>query len=59
MKPTNAIGLAALVVIGIIFADGLAHPAGVKQAGASIVAVATPTYAALLGQVPSGYKAAA
>lgn len=59
MKPTNAIGLAGLIIIGIIIADALAHPNGVKQAGASIVAVATPTYGALLGQVPTGYKSVA
>ena len=58
-RPTNAIGLGALIIVGIIIADALAHPKGVKAAGNAIVSIATPTYAALLGQVPKGKYSAA
>jgi hypothetical protein len=52
---TTVIGLAAFVVAGIILADALAHPNGVTAAANGLVSVATPTYAALLGQAPAGY----
>jgi uncharacterized protein YqgC (DUF456 family) len=55
MRPTTFIGLAALVVVGIIVADALAHPAGVNAAGAATVNLLTPTYGALLGNLPKGY----
>ena len=53
--PTTVIGLAALVVVGVMIADALAHPNGLTAAANGLVAVATPTYAALLGQAPSGF----
>lgn len=54
-QPTTIIGLAALVICGVIIADALAHPNGLTSAANGLVAIATPTYAALLGQAPSGY----
>ena len=54
-SPTTIIGLAALVITGIIIADALSHPKGVSAAANGLVSVATPTYAALLGQAPAGY----
>lgn len=52
MRPTSLIGLAGLVVVGIIIADFLTHPAGTTAAGNVMVAIAKPTENALLG-VPS------
>lgn len=52
MRPTTLIGLAALVVVGIIAADVLTHPAGTKAAGNAIVSVVKPTEGALLGVAP-------
>jgi len=49
MRPTTLIGLGALVIVGIIIADFVAHPAGTKQASAGVVSILTPTYGALLG----------
>lgn len=37
MRPTSFIGLGALVVMGIIIADFLTHPAGTQALGSSIV----------------------
>lgn len=56
MRPTTLIGLAGLVVTGIIIADFLIHPQGTQQAAQGLVAITTPAEAALLGGVPSGYK---
>lgn len=58
MRPTTLIGLAAFVVTGVILADAFAHPSSVTAAGNAVVNIATPTYAALLGQVPKGYTKA-
>lgn len=49
MRPTSFLGLAGLVVVGIIVADFLIHPEGTKAAANGVVAVAKPTYNALLG----------
>ena len=54
MHPTTIIGLAALVVVGVIIADAIAHPTGLNAAANGLVNIATPTYAALLGQTPTG-----
>ena len=59
MRPTTFIGLAGLIVVGIIIADGLAHPTAVTAAANGTVNLLTPTYGALLGQVPKGYQKAA
>lgn len=50
MHPTSLIGLAGLVVVGIIIADFIANPNGTKAAGNAIVGIATPAEAALLGK---------
>lgn len=52
MRPTNLIGLAALVVVGIIFADVLVHPDGTKAAANGIVSITKPAEQALLGSIP-------
>lgn len=52
MRPTSLLGLAGLVVIGIIAADFLIHPAGTTAAANGLVAVTTPAESALLGTVP-------
>lgn len=57
MKPTSILGLAGLVVVGIIIADFLSHPTGTKAAANGLVSIATPAEAALLGATPTGYKA--
>jgi hypothetical protein len=49
MRPAGLLGLAGLVVIGIIVADFLIHPEGTKAAANGMVAIAKPTYNALLG----------
>lgn len=52
MRPTTLIGLAGLVVVGIILADFIAHPSGTTAAGNAIVSVVKPTEGALLGKAP-------
>lgn len=52
MRPTSLLGLAGLVVTGIIIADVLIHPAGTKAAAAGLVSIATPAEQALLGTAP-------
>lgn len=52
MRPTNLIGLAALVVVGIIIADVLTHPGGTNAAANGIVAITKPAESALLGVPP-------
>ena len=49
MRPTSLLALAGLVIIGVIVADFLIHPAGTKAAANGIVAVEKPTLNALLG----------
>jgi hypothetical protein len=46
-------GLGALVVGGIMLADVLIHPQGVKAASAGIASIATPAESSLLGVAPS------
>lgn len=45
--------LAGAVVGGIMLADVLTHPQGVKAASAGISSIATPAESALLGVAPS------
>lgn len=52
MRPTTIIGLAGLVVLGIIVADFLTHPTGTTAAGNSLVSIIKPTEGALLGVAP-------
>lgn len=49
MRPTTLIGLAGLVVVGIIMADFVGHPDGTKAAGNAIVSIMKPATNALLG----------
>lgn len=52
MRPTNIIGLASLVVVGIIIADFLIHPSGTQAAANGLVAITKPAESALLGVAP-------
>lgn len=49
MRPTTLMGLAGLIVVGIIIADFLTHPTGTTAAGNAVVNIAKPTENALLG----------
>jgi len=49
MRPTTLIGLAGLVVVGVIVADFLIHPTGTTAAANGLVAIEKPSYNALLG----------
>jgi hypothetical protein len=49
MRPTSVLGLLGLVVIGVIIADFVIHPAGTKAVGNAIVAIEKPTLNGLLG----------
>lgn len=49
MRPTTLIGLAGLVVVGVIIADFLIHPEGTKAAANGMVAIEKPGFNALLG----------
>jgi hypothetical protein len=50
VRPTGALSLLSLIVIGIIGADLLAHPPGTTAAGNAVVAAEKPAFNALLGQ---------
>lgn len=52
MRPTSILGLAGLVVVGVIIADFLGHPAGTSAAATGIVNITKPPLQALLGSVP-------
>lgn len=52
MRPTSLLGLAGLVVVGIIIADGLTHQQGMTAAANGIVAITKPAESALLGVAP-------
>ena len=53
MRPTTVIGLAALVVVGIIVADLLTHPEGTKAAGNAVNQLTKTSVQGLLGSVPA------
>ena len=53
MRPTTIIGLAGLIVVGIIIADLITHPTGTAAAGNAINTLAETSTAGLLGSVPS------
>ncbi len=53
MRPTTVIGLAGLVVIGIIVADFLIHPQGTATAFNGVSGLIVPSEQGLLGQTPS------
>jgi hypothetical protein len=50
MRPAGLLGLAGLVVIGVIIADFLIHPAGTKAAGTALVNLEKPSLNGLLGK---------
>lgn len=50
MRPAGFIGVVGLIIVGVIIADFLTHPAGTKAAGTGIVQVEKPTLNALLGK---------
>jgi hypothetical protein len=52
MRPTSILGLAGLVVVGIIIADFLIHPQGTTAAANGLVNVTKPAESALLGTAP-------
>ena len=52
MRPTSLLGLAGLVVVGIIVADFLIHPTGTTAAANGLVSIIKPTEGALLGTAP-------
>lgn len=52
MRPTSLLGLAGLVVIGIIIADFVIHPSGTTAAANGIVNITKPAEGALLGKAP-------
>lgn len=52
MRPTSIIGVLGLVIVGVIIADFLGHPAGTTAAANGIVSVTKPPLQALLGSVP-------
>lgn len=52
MRPTSILGLAGLVVVGIIIADFVAHPEGTKAAANGLVNITKPAESALLGVAP-------
>ena len=49
MRVTSILGLLGLVVVGVIVADFLIHPAGTKAAAEGLVAIEKPSLNALLG----------
>lgn len=51
-RPANGLMLAGLVVLGLIVADFLTHPAGTKAVAKGAVDLATPAERGLLGKTP-------
>jgi hypothetical protein len=49
MRPTSILGLAGLVVVGVIIADFLIHPSGTTAAANGLVSIEKPSFNALLG----------
>lgn len=54
MRPTTLIGLAGLIVVGIIVADLLTHPKGTTAAGNAINNLASTSVSGLLGSTKKG-----
>ena len=52
MRTTSVIGLAGLVVVGLIVADFLLHPAGSATAFNGISGLVIPSEQGLLGSTP-------
>jgi hypothetical protein len=52
MRPTTLIGLAGLVVVGVIIADLVANPKGTGAAVGGINNIAKTSVSGLLGKAP-------
>lgn len=50
MRPTTLIGLAGLIVVGVIVADLITHPTGTKAAANGINTLARTSVNGLLGK---------
>lgn len=50
MRPAGLLGLAGLIVVGVIVANFIIHPSGTKAAGTALVNIEKPTLNALLGK---------
>jgi len=50
MRPTSILGLAGLIVVGVIIADLIIHPTGTKAAANGINQIATTSVNGLLGK---------
>lgn len=53
MRPTTVIGLAGLVVVGLIVGDFLLHPQGSATAFNGISGLIVPSEQGLLGSTPT------
>lgn len=53
MRPTTVIGLAGLVVVGLIVGDFLLHPQGSATAFNGLTALVIPSEQGLLGSTPT------
>ena len=53
MRPTTVIGLAGLVVVGLIVGDFLIHPQGSATAFNGLTALVIPSEQGLLGSTPT------
>lgn len=51
-RPTTIIGLAGLIVVGVIIADLVANPAGTRAAANGINTLAKTSVSGLLGKKP-------
>ena len=56
MKPTTWVGLAGLVVAGLIIGNFIKNPNGTKAVANGAVALATPTIQGLSGQSVTSSK---
>ena len=52
MRPTTVIGLAGLIVVGVIIADLITHPSGTTAAANGINSLAKTSVSGLLGTAP-------
>ena len=52
MRPTTVIGVAGLVIVGLIIADFLTHPQGTATSFNGIAGLVVPSEQGLLGNNP-------
>lgn len=50
MRPTTAVSVIALIIVGVIMADFLIHPEGTTAAANGLVSIEKPGLNALLGK---------